>query len=421
MGMLVACNFMNYMDRQVLSAVVPALRQEFLTSREQPVLPPVLQSLHPSKGKGEGNTLLGVLMLCFMGAYMLLAPIFGVLPFKRWRIIGFGIILWSLATGMSGFSRTFDMLLLSRCLVGVGEAAYGPLAPAMIADLYPIEKRATMLALFMLAMPCGSAVGYILGGAVSDRLGWRWAFYLPVLPGLLLGILCFLMPQPNSTEEAHHSSRKGNFFKDFALLLKTKSFLYTMGALTAMTFCLGALGYWMPSYANEYRHAGSLAQVNVIFGLMVLVTGISGTYLGGYMVDRLRPLVKNIDFLFPTAALALAAPLFALSLYLPFPWAWGFIGMTCFFLFVAGAPMNAIIANVVPSSLRPVAFGLNILVIHLLGDAISPMLIGAIADARDMHTAFLSLIAVDIAAIAFCILGSRYIVKDMESMTSAQT
>lgn len=420
MGMLVACNFMNYMDRQVLSAVVPALRKEFLAGAQQPVLPSFLQSLHPNQGASEGNALLGVLMLCFMGAYMLLAPIFGVLPFKRWRIIGFGIILWSLATGMSGFAQTFEMLLLSRFLVGVGEAAHGPLAPAMIADLYPMGKRATMLALFMLAMPCGSAVGYILGGAVSDKFGWRWAFYLPVLPGLLLGTLCFFMPDPHQTGEAKAASKKGNFFKDFPLIVRTKSFLCVLGCLTAMTYCLGALGYWMPSYVHEYRHAGSLSEVNVIFGLMVLTTGISGTYFGGYMVDRLRPRIKNIDFLFPAGALALGTPLFALTLYSPFPWAWITVGMTCFFLFVAGSPMNAIIANVIPSARRPIAYGLNILVIHLLGDAISPMLLGVIADARDMHTAFLSLIAVDVVAIVFALLGSRCIVKDMETLNSPQ-
>lgn len=406
LGMLISCNFVNWMDRQVLSAVVPSVRDEFLKGNDHAV-PAILHWLHP--GQDPQNAALGMLVLCFMGAYMLLAPIFGILPFKRWHIIGGGIILWSLATGMSGLAGTFGMLLFSRFLVGVGEAAYGPLAPAMIADLYPKEKRGTMMALFMLAVPCGSALGYILGGAVDAMLGWRWAFYLPVVPGLILGGLCFMMPEPARQDK---QSRKVSL-KEVPILLKTPSFLYAMAAMTAMTFCIGALGYWMPSYVHEYRQAGSLAAVNVIFGGMILVTGIGATFAGGYLADKLRPRYNGIDFLLPAAALVIGLPLFLLALYTPFPFAWLLIAATCAVLFAGGAPMNTIIANVVPSSMRAIAYGLNILVIHLLGDAISPMIVGAAADGSGMHIAFMSLSVVVALAIVFCFLGSKHIVKDM--------
>ncbi len=414
LGMLIACNFVNWMDRQVLAAVVPSVRDEFLTGKDNTGFG-FLDWLHP--GKDPENAKLGMLVLVFMGAYMLLAPLFGVLPFRKWRIIGCGIVLWSLATGMSGLAGSFGMLLLSRFLVGVGEAAHGPLAPAMIADLYPKERRGTMMALFMLAVPCGSALGYILGGLFSATLGWRWAFYLPVIPGLILGVMCFFMPEPISQEPA---TKKVGFFTGLSSLLKTRSFLMAMASMTAMTFCIGALGYWMPSYAHEYRHAGSLATVNLIFGGIILVTGISATFIGGYIVDRLRPRCPNIDFLLPAAALLLGTPLFVLSLYTPFPYAWALIGLTCAVLFAGGAPMNTIIANVVPAPQRAVAYGLNILVIHLLGDAISPMLIGATADATNMHTAFLSLTVVVVLAIVFCVIGSRFIVKDMANQAPGE-
>lgn len=411
LGMLVACNFVNWMDRQVLAAVVPSIKEELITNHDTSAFS-MLDWLHP--GKDPVNSKLGLLVLVFMGAYMLLAPLFGVLPFKRWRIIGFGIILWSLATGMSGLAGTFGMLLLSRFLVGVGEAAHGPLAPAMIADLYPKSRRATMMAIFMLAVPCGSALGYILGGAVSATLGWRWAFYLPVIPGLILGSLCFMMPDPVSDETK--KSKKVPFLAGLRVLLKTRSFQMAMASMTAMTFCIGALGYWMPSYAHEYRQAGSLATVNLIFGVVILITGIGATFVGGYIVDRLRPRVPNIDFLLPAAALALGTPLFILALYTPFPYAWLLIALTCAVLFAGGAPMNTIIANVVSPSQRAIAYGVNILVIHLLGDAISPMVIGMTADLTNMHIAFLSMTIVVALAIVFCLLGSRHIVKDMAAV-----
>lgn len=413
LGMLIACNFVNWMDRQVLSAVVPSVRDEFLNGNDHAV-PGILNWLHP--GQDPQNAALGMLVLCFMGAYMLLAPIFGVLPFKRWRIIGFGIILWSLATGLSGLAGSFGMLLFSRFLVGVGEAAHGPLAPAMIADLYPKAKRGTMMALFMLAVPCGSALGYILGGAVDAMLGWRWAFYLPVIPGLILGVLCFMMPEPERSEA---DKKKKTSWKDFVRLLKTPSFLYAMAAMTAMTFCIGALGYWMPSYVHEYRHAGSLATVNMIFGGVVLITGIGATFAGGYVADKLRPRYSGIDFQLPAAALAIGLPLFILALYTPFPYAWLLIAVTCAVLFAGGAPMNTIIANVVSPTHRAIAYGVNILVIHLLGDAISPMIVGATADSSGMHVAFMSLSVVVILAIAFCLLGSRHIVKDMTDVAES--
>lgn len=413
LGMLIACNFVNWMDRQVLSAVVPSVRDEFLKGNDHAV-PGIVNGLHP--GQDPQNAALGMLVLCFMGAYMLLAPIFGVLPFKRWRIIGFGIILWSLATGLSGLAGTFGMLLFSRFLVGVGEAAHGPLAPAMIADLYPKAKRGTMMALFMLAVPCGSALGYILGGLVDATLGWRWAFYLPVIPGLILGALCFMMPEPQRSEA---DKKKKTGWKDFVRLLKTPSFVYAMAAMTAMTYCIGALGYWMPSYVHEYRQAGSLATVNMIFGCVVLFTGIGATFAGGYLADKLRPRYSNIDFLLPAAALVAGLPLFILALYTPFPYAWLLIAVTCAVLFAGGAPMNTIIANVVSPTHRAIAYGVNILVIHLLGDAISPMLVGATADSTSMHTAFMSLSLIVLLAITFCVLGSRHIVKDMTAVAES--
>ena len=137
--------------------------------------------------------------MAFMVLYMVGAPVFGRLAesHSRWALVGIGVILWSLASGASGLAATFLGLLLTRCLVGVGEAAYGPVAPTILSDLYPVEQRGRILAWFYMAIPVGSALGYVLGGAVADssigELGgrllgihaesWRWAFFLVVPPG----------------------------------------------------------------------------------------------------------------------------------------------------------------------------------------------------------------------------------------------
>src|SRR5207248_5539934 len=111
------------------------------------------------------------------------------------KLIAIGVVVWSLASGGTGLAAGFVMMLLTRAVIGVGEAAYGPAAPSLISDLFPVARRGRVLAWFYMAIPVGSALGYVLGGAFADTaLGWRWAFYLVVPPGVLLGILCLFMP-----------------------------------------------------------------------------------------------------------------------------------------------------------------------------------------------------------------------------------
>src|SRR5262249_9058154 len=142
LALLLAINLFNYIDRYVLSAVVPVLKEEFPTGR------------------------MGLLATAFLVSYMLTAPLFGWLADRvsRWLIVGLGVIVWSLASGASGLAETYGMLLATRIFVGVGEAAYGPAAPTLIADYFPVEKRGRVLAWFYMAIPVGSALGYAWGG-----------------------------------------------------------------------------------------------------------------------------------------------------------------------------------------------------------------------------------------------------------------
>ena len=177
LALLLAINLFNYIDRQVLSAVIPKLKLDgTLFDPADPWL----------------QTKLGTLTTAFMVAYMVLSPLFawGGNFVRRWWLVGVGVVLWSVASGSSGLAGSFVALLLTRCLVGVGEAAYGSIAPDMISDLYPVKSRGKVLAWFYVAIPVGGALGYILGGMA----GWPWAFFLVVPPGIALGIACFFMP-----------------------------------------------------------------------------------------------------------------------------------------------------------------------------------------------------------------------------------
>ena len=212
LGLLLAMNLFNYIDRQVLAAVEPEIRKSFFPGQdtEGPV------------ARSES----GLLASAFLVSYMLTAPLFGALAqrFAPWKLIAVGVTVWSLATGAGGLAVGFLMLLLTRCFVGVGEGAYGPLAPTILSDCFPVTQRGKVLSLFYVAMPVGAALGYALGGFMAhfnpaaihaglehllgSRLGglvgrldptqesWRWAFFALVIPGLILGILALLMREP---------------------------------------------------------------------------------------------------------------------------------------------------------------------------------------------------------------------------------
>src|SRR6478735_6588399 len=165
--LLLAINLFNYIDRQILAALEPDIRASFF-----------------APGDVNAMTKTGLLGDAFFVTYMISAPILGLLAdrFSRWIIIGCAVILWSLASGGSGLAASFGILFATRICVGIGEGGYGPAAPTILADLYPIEVRGRIMAMFCAAIPVGSALGYVLGGQVSAHLGWRWAFYMVAPP-----------------------------------------------------------------------------------------------------------------------------------------------------------------------------------------------------------------------------------------------
>lgn len=230
LALLLAINLFNYIDRQVLSAVQMHIERDF----------------------GRSKAEIGLLASMFLISYTLAAPVFGWLGdrMSRWTLVGVGVIVWSLASGGTGWAATFGVMLLTRALIGVGEAAYGPVAPTLIADLYPVEHRGAKLAWFYAAIPVGSALGYAFGGFMAEHFGWRRAFEAVVLPGVLLGVVCFLMPEPRrgATDGVAHRTAR---FRDYLTLLRTPSYVLCSLGMTAMTFTLGGVAVWIPTYYYE--------------------------------------------------------------------------------------------------------------------------------------------------------------------------
>jgi MFS transporter, Spinster family, sphingosine-1-phosphate transporter len=412
--LLLAINLFNYIDRQVLAAVIPPIEREFFPEAAGGDSEPGSSASEFVEAK------LGSLQTAFMVSYMVIAPIFGWLADRvsRWLLIGVGVALWSLASGGSGWAPTFLALLATRCFVGVGEAAYGPAAPTIISDLYPVQIRGKVLAWFYAAIPVGSALGYALGGLVLKLTGmWRWAFYVVLPPGLLLAFLCFFMPEPRrgQADLGRPASPQRARLKDYLTLLRTPSYVLVTLGMTAMTFALGGMAFWLPRFIVRDRHSSDLGAVNLIFGIILVVAGLVATLAGGIAGDKLRARYPGSYFLVSGISMLVAFPMVLLVIYAPFepfPWAWVFIFMACFCLFFNTGPTNTILANVSHPSLRASAFALNIFVIHALGDAISPTVMGLIAGLSNMDTAFIFVSVMVLLGGLLWLWGTRYLGRD---------
>jgi MFS family permease len=403
--LLFAVNLFNYIDRQILFAVFPAVKADLTLT----------------------DTQLGLLASAFMWVYLSAAPIFGVLADRRSRprLMGLGVGIWSAATALSGMIRSYVELLLGRALVGIGEASYGAVAPAMLSDAYEPAHRGRALAVFSMAIPVGSALGYLLGGAFEREFGWRAAFFIVGLPGLCLAWTVGRLRDPARGGADPSAQAPGGTavprLADYLALLKTRSYLLNCLAMTAMTFAVGGLAAWVPTYLVRIRGMG-LAEANLIFGLLTLVSGIGGTGAGGWLGDRLLPRLPTAYFLVSGVGLALSVPCAAAVILLnDRMWVLAAIFLAEVFIFLNTGPLNAIIADVSRSEVRATAYAVNIFIIHALGDAISPAIVGVVSDHVGLAAAFWIAPGALALAAVFCFWGMRTYAADAEVSAKARS
>ena len=368
--LLAGVNLLNYLDRYVVSALVESLRAEFSLS----------------------DFRLGVLMTSFMVVYTLASPLFGALGDRGRRpvLLAVGVGIWSCATVLSGFATGFVSLLLARAAVGVGEAAYATISPSLIADHFERARRGRAFALFFAAIPVGSALGYVAGGLLDRSFGWRAAFLAAGLPGLLLALLVLRQPDPpRGQHDGAPAAGPRPLLQSWRALTRNRPYALAVLGYAAYSFATGAFGFWMPAFLERTRGVPR-AEATVQFGAIVVLTGLAGTLLGGWLADALRRRIANADLWVSGLSAIAAAPLAVVALTAPSKATWLaalVAGQLC--LFASTGPINDVIVAVVPPSERATASAVSIFVMHAIGDVPSPPLIGALSDRTSLGAAIL--------------------------------
>jgi len=397
LALLVALNLVNYLDRYVPAAVLPLIETDL----------------------GLSHARSGLLGTAFVLVYALASPAAGWLGDRRsrTRLAGVGALVFGLACFGSGLAPGFLLLLLFRALTGAGEAGYATVTPSILSDLYPEARRAWALSIFYTALPVGSALGYLLGGFAGARWGWRQAFAIAGLPALALGAVLLLVRDPERGA-LDAPAPAGGPRHGLGLLLRRRSFLANNVGQIFLTFGLGGIAFWMPSYLHHVRGL-DLERAGALFGGVLAAAGFLGTIGGGALSARLQRTGRGADFLVSGASMALSAPFAVAAVLLPWPWAyWTALFVAAALAFANTGPLNAAIVNVVPADLRATAIAWNVLLIHLFGDALSPFLLGAMADALGLRAAVLS-VSVVLAAGGLWLLGTaRLLVADLRPGSS---
>ncbi len=410
---LLIINILNYADRFVLSAVLPKIKVDL----------------------GLSDTQLGLLSSAFLLVYALTTLPLGVLADRspRKNIVAICVGVWSVATTLAGFTTTFVQLFITRTVLGIGEAGYAPATLSLLGDYFSKERRGRVLSLYSIGNLIGTAFGLIMGGIVADAFGWHWAFFIVGLPGLIAAFLIWRAVEPvrgiyESEEGDEANSTHGSLGKDFwgaaKLLFHIPTYLVLVGAFIFSFFTIGGASAWIPTYFRDAFHL-SVAQSSTISGGVLAGGSLIGTLAGGWLSDYLQRRRPEGRMIVATLSFLLGAPLtwLALSLHTLLPFIAVF-SLAIISLTLCLGPLNAIIQDVIIPEIRATAFGLALLLAHLLGDAASPTIIGALSDtfrtagyAQPLGFALLVTAPVSLALAGLvCLIGIRTVARDMRRM-----
>jgi MFS family permease len=426
---LFAMNMLNYVDRYSFFAA----------------------GSHIQRDLQIGDQRFGVLGVSFMIVYTIVSPAMGWLGdrYNRKILLASGVGFWSLATVGTAFSADFYHMFFWRSLLGLGEASYGAIAPALLSDLFPVRERGRVMGVYYLALPLGSALGYMLGGRIADLLGWPAVFFVVGFPGLLAAAAGLLMSDPGrgaseESDAAHKLERPS--LRDYLELFRTRTFMYNTAGMAAVTYATGAYAAWGSNFYQRVHHL-SATEAGLWIGGLLVGAGILGILLGMFVPDLLLKFTKRAYLLVAAAAVMVATPLGVIGILDPhYISSLAFLFGASVLLSMVLGPCNTVTANVVSANRRANAYATFIFLIHLFGDISSTYLVGWISEwfgtpamanspvgrffaaigagpigDTNLTVAMLSVAPVLALGCVFFAIGSRYLPEDQERVRSGAT
>ena len=403
---MVGINLLNYMDRWVAASAGPVIQKD----------------LHVSDSE------FGLLGTAFLLVYAVAAVPFGYWGDRgvRKTVVGVGVTIWSLATLLSGFARTYPQLFATRAIVGVGEASYYPAGTSLLSDFFPKDQRSRVMSVWGAGSTVGIAIGFAGGGLIADKLGWRSAFFFAAVPGLLFAVLAFALREPlrgavEARGAAVAKTAEANLQKFFALL-KIPTLRATILAQTLLYFVLASNAFWMPSYLHRKFEMTSTT-AGLTSGVVIVVGGLIGTLAGGWFADRRARTTPRAHLEVGIAGFIAGAVLITISLlsgalliFIP-----AFL-LTVIALYLYAGPFTAVAQNVVSPGLRASAVTALLFISHVFGDSHSTFDVGWLSDrfGGNLEAALLitSPTLLVLAAIAAA-TGLRTVKHDTERMEEA--
>ena len=384
--LLTALNFVNYIDRYILPGVQEQVKAEFHLSDEH----------------------IGTLTFWFMIAYMFTSPITGWLGdrFPRKPMIVIAALFWAAINFLTATVHSYDSLNIRHAALGVGEASFGIFAPSLLADYYEPDQRNRVLTIFNVAIPVGAALGYLVGGTVGEHYGWRMSFIVSAIPAAILAILiAIFMKEPARGASQHEKAKveKGTILS----LIKNPAYLCSILGYAAVTFSLGGISWWMPSFLQRID-GRSQSSAAYIMGAITVVAGLGGTITGGTIAQKWSRTNSKALYLVPAISAAIAVPPALLCFFGPHNLTLYGLGAAIFLIFLGTGPVNAATLNAVRPEIRATAMAGQLFIIHALGDAISPPIIGAVSDRSNLNIGLASTLVTMLLAAVIFFNGARY-------------
>ena len=370
LAVIFIANFFNYLDRQLVSALEKPISEELLLSQFE----------------------FGLLWTLFTVGYMVCAVPIGLVAdrYSRTRLFAICIVVWSLATIVSGMATDKIVLFAARILIGVGEAGCLIIGPALISDLFPKEVRGKMLSFFYLAMPLGGALAFVLAGVFLD-IGWRMLFAVAGYPGFLIALLIWTMRDPpRGGSEGSHHAHGGGSWSDYKRLLRTPTLILIIFAQAFAMVLLVNLIHFGARFFEEPPRSMDPKVAKESLGVMALIGGAGGILVSGWLGDRLSrrwvgayALLAGVSYLLALPCVLVGVSITSSYVFLPA------LTLGAFFLFLCMPAVNTQIANVSPPALRATAWALAVFILHLFGDTVAPPVFGLVSGEIGRQDAFM--------------------------------